>query len=568
MTDPVQDSEGPPETIEAAFRRYMRALKEKPDAEQRLRQDHDSSDREAVQLFEESVENLNHVIRRIKEVGASADEVVGRLVPLRGRRWDMPEATLDDGVPQERLDILLHDCELAATELTQGAQEYGIAKKREEARKRRIVFLIVLVIGTALLLLLVKLGTLSGGGQDTSISVVEPAATSTAARMDRPEPSVTPSPFPTPLQHTYIVQSGDTLASIAARFGTTYQAIMELNGLTSTTIYSGTHLIIPAHGETESTVPAPCRAGRIAFVSDRDGNHEIYVTNADGGEQRNLTVNSAADEHPCWSPDGSRIAFASNRDDNFDVYTMNADGSGVKNLTRHAADDWGPSWSPDGSRIAFMSRRDGNNEIYVIQADGREQVRLTRNPAEDRWPSWSPNGRQIVFMSDREGNWEIYVMNADGSEQINLTDSPADDLYPSWSPDGARIAFTSNRDGIDEVYLINAGGNGVVNLTRNSADDWASSWSSDGECVAFVSDRDGWHAIYIASSDGGGQTSATNNLSANDWDPSWWVRTPKAESSPHAALAAPDEVWPTFGLAAKSVAAAAGQPASSWMSGG
>ena len=376
MTDPVQDPERPWEAIEAAFRRYMRAPKERAEAEERLRRDRDSCDREAGRVLEESIGQIDHTIRRVKEIEAIADEVVGQLAPFGGRRWDAPEVRPKDGIPQERLSALLQDCEAAASELTQAAQEYRIAKKREETRNNRIVLLIVLVIGIVLFVICVVAANSSGGGQHTSTPTVEPTACSTAAETDTPAPTVTPGPFPTPLHHTYVVQSGDILASIAARFGTTYQAIMELNGLTSTTIYSGTHLLIPAPGDTESPMPAPGRAGRIAFVSDRDGNHEIYVMNADGSEQSNLTMNSAADEHPCWSPDGSRIAFTSNRDDNFDVYTMNADGSGVKNLTRHAADDWGPSWSPDGSRIAFMSWRDGNNEIYVIQADGREQVRL------------------------------------------------------------------------------------------------------------------------------------------------------------------------------------------------
>jgi Tol biopolymer transport system component len=521
MTDLAQDSEGPSETIGAAFRRYMRALKEKPDAEQRLRENHDASDREAGHVFDEGVGNLNRIIRSIKELEASADEEVGRLVPLRDRRWEVPEAILHDGVPQERLDTLLHDCEVAATELAQAAHEHVRAKKREEARRRRIVFLIVLAIGVTLLLVLIKLGTISGGEQGASTPAVERPAISKAASTDRPEPSVAPSLTPTPLQNTYVVQSGDTLASIAARFGTTYQTIMELNGLTSTTIFSGTHLLIPSPGDTESSIPAPVRGGRIAFVSDRDGNHEIYIMSADGSEQRNLTVNSAADEHPCWSPDGSHVAFTSNRDGNFEIYTINADGSGVKNLTRHVADDWGPSWSPDGSRIAFMSWRDGNNEIYVIQADGREQVRLTNSATEDRWPSWSPSGGQIVFMSNRDGNWEVYSMNAEGGEQVNLTKNPADDSYPSWSPDGSRIAFTSNRDGNDEVYLISASGSEVMNLTRNSADDWAPSWSSNGECVAFVSDRDGNDEIYIINTDGSGQTRVTNDPPSDDWDPSW-----------------------------------------------
>ena len=85
---------------------------------------------------------------------------------------------------------------------------------------------------------------------------------------------------------------------------------------------------------------------RIAFASDRDGNFEIYVMNADGSNQTNLTNDPAGDLAPIWSPDGSRIAFASSRDGNPEVYVMNADGSGLANLTGNPDYDGSHAWSP------------------------------------------------------------------------------------------------------------------------------------------------------------------------------------------------------------------------------
>ena len=86
----------------------------------------------------------------------------------------------------------------------------------------------------------------------------------------------------------------------------------------------------------------------------------------------------------------TRIAFASKRDGNFEIYIMNADGSKQTNLTNNPAYDNCPSWSPDGKKIVLESRRDGNAEIYVMNADGRKQTNLTNNPAYDGYPFWSP----------------------------------------------------------------------------------------------------------------------------------------------------------------------------------
>lgn len=88
---------------------------------------------------------------------------------------------------------------------------------------------------------------------------------------------------------------------------------------------------------------------------------------------------------------------------------------GVTNLTNNSASDQKPRWSPDGSRIAFESERDGNWEIYVMDEDGGNQTRLTNNGGSDAWPRWNDDGSRIAFQSNRDGNWEIYVVDVSAS---------------------------------------------------------------------------------------------------------------------------------------------------------
>ena len=88
-------------------------------------------------------------------------------------------------------------------------------------------------------------------------------------------------------------------------------------------------------------------------MSDRDGDFEIYVMDADGKNQTQLTQNNDRDWFPSWSPDGQRIAFMSNRDGDFEIYVMDADGKNITQLTQNNDYEWLPSWSPDGQRIAF-----------------------------------------------------------------------------------------------------------------------------------------------------------------------------------------------------------------------
>src|ERR1051325_6698873 len=117
------------------------------------------------------------------------------------------------------------------------------------------------------------------------------------------------------------------------------------------------------------------------------------------------------------------IAFHSNRDGDFDIYVMNADGSGVTQLTHNTYAEFDPIWSPNGHQIAFASfgASGGDAEIVVINEDGTGEKILTNNDAFDFPGAWSPDGKQIAFTSDRDGDLEVLVMNADGSGVVQLT---------------------------------------------------------------------------------------------------------------------------------------------------
>ena len=138
--------------------------------------------------------------------------------------------------------------------------------------------------------------------------------------------------------------------------------------------------------------------GRIAFASDRDGDFEIYMINADGTSLVRLTESKGTDYPSSWSPDGRKLAFVSDRNGSYNIYVMSVDGSEpTVQLTQGSEGIGSLNWSPDGRRIAFSSARDGNGEIYVVDPDGRNLVRLTNSDAHEYTPSWSPDGQQIVF---------------------------------------------------------------------------------------------------------------------------------------------------------------------------
>ena len=286
---------------------------------------------------------------------------------------------------------------------------------------------------------------------------------------------------------------------------------------------------------------------RIAFMSNRSGNGEIYLMNPDGKRVRRLTKHPQYDAVPAWSPDGRKITFMSFRDkDRFpesggEIYLMNPDGTNLINLTQSPERSEGvSSWSPNGKQIAFnvfgIFNKGGSyqGDIWVMEADGGNPRNLTNHHATDRQPDWSPDGLQIAFTSYRDrawefeawDNWDIYVMNADGTHLINLTNHPAGDGSPDWSPNGNQIAFTSGRDGNWEVYVINPDGTNPINLTNHPASDGGPDWSPDGQQIVFISGRDKKNdndkntEIYVMNADGTNPINLTNHP-AIDSQPSW-----------------------------------------------
>jgi Tol biopolymer transport system component len=227
---------------------------------------------------------------------------------------------------------------------------------------------------------------------------------------------------------------------------------------------------------------------RLAFMSDRrtatnlEGDTEIFVMNADGSNQRQITFNAFDDEHPAWSPDGKRIVFARDFDPivgqfDEDLFTMDADGTNEKNRTNTpGVNEFEPVWSPTGRTIAFASDRDGDGEIYRMRPNGSGVRQLTFNALNDEFPDWSPDGRRIAFFGERDGNFDIYTMRADGGKQTRLTFDAAFDGLPVWSPDGRQLTFASDRDGNDEIYTMRADGSHQVNRTSNAAFDNGPDW--------------------------------------------------------------------------------------------
>ncbi len=294
--------------------------------------------------------------------------------------------------------------------------------------------------------------------------------------------------------------------------------------------------------------PAATRREVVFFSSHRNDVHDsqVYVMNADGSGQRQLTFTRGHSWGPRLSPDGKTFVFSSvapgDHNDHsatgggrigqghHEIFRSNVDGSNIVRLTNSTAWNNAWAWAPDGQSLILASDRDGEWELYRMSAKGEQDgiTRLTTNAAQDGWPSFTPDGKRVVFASDRNGGVsQIYIMDADGKNQRQLNVSKSYDTFPSVSPDGKRIAYSvqngTAQTGItSEIFVMNIDGSEPTRLTNTVATNTDPSWSPDGTKLIFSSDRDGNTNIYVMNANGSGLKRLTDDP-GEDVTPFWGV---------------------------------------------
>ncbi len=192
---------------------------------------------------------------------------------------------------------------------------------------------------------------------------------------------------------------------------------------------------------------------RIVFSRIGPSQIGLFVSRADGSDERPLLKSEGMDYNPAWSRDGEWIVFTSERHGSADLYRVKPDGTGLEQLTDDPAYDDQAAFSPDGNQIVFVSTRaSGRANLWTLNLRTRKAKPLTTGRGGDFRPSWSPDGKWIAFSSDRgstlpmaKGRWEhlqladIYLIHPDGSGLRQLTQPGNFCGSPKWSADSRRV---------------------------------------------------------------------------------------------------------------------------------
>ena len=189
--------------------------------------------------------------------------------------------------------------------------------------------------------------------------------------------------------------------------------------------------------------------GEIVVVSTRSARPQLYaVERANLAQLRKVLDDSSTAGEPAYSPDGSRLAFVSTRDGQPEIYVMDADGTNASRLTNAPGADGDPSFTADGRAVVFHSPRTGHRQIFVQPITSSDAVQLTQEPSDNSQPSASADGETIAFVSNRDGSDDIWLMARDGSNQRNFTKSPqVKEKSPHFMRDGSLAFLVEGKDG-------------------------------------------------------------------------------------------------------------------------
>ena len=220
----------------------------------------------------------------------------------------------------------------------------------------------------------------------------------------------------------------------------------------------------------------------LVFAQKTDGSSdestEIFTIDVDSQNLRRLTDNGYWDVYPAWSPDGTRIAFLSQRESDFDIYMMNADGSGEQLFYDSGLHDGDIDWA--GDTIVFTSgfkiwsiKDDGTGVTQVTNPAGVGQWGQANLPIGDYDPRLRSDGLKVVFerLEDPEsvhGDYNIFSVNIDGTDETRLTSTGYAQGLASWSHTGDRIVYgvaAVGEEGKYDMYLMDSDGSNNRNIT-------------------------------------------------------------------------------------------------------
>jgi TolB protein len=285
----------------------------------------------------------------------------------------------------------------------------------------------------------------------------------------------------------------------------------------------------------------------LAFISDQNGNWDIYILQEDG-TLRNVTEENDADDYLFYFTfNRDMIYFYSNSSGAFNPARIKLDGSEREDLNFMTAAvrafgsghmDMDPNWSPGADRLAWSKTATATSDICIAAVDDVNNFDcLTAGQGANVMPAWSPDGLRMAFASDRNGGrQDIFIADVPGGNQTQLTpDDPSGYAFqPVWSMDGQQIMYVWNGEddalvnGDLDLWVVGVDGSNLHRLGEGEVFTGDPSYSPSGNFKAYMTNENGTWRIYVSDADGSNPRLVSDEAS-NSLFPAW-VPSPASEN--------------------------------------
>lgn len=339
----------------------------------------------------------------------------------------------------------------------------------------------------------------------------------------------------TPVAATAFAEGTATSGAYLSALGTaTWEA---LEAAQTATGQAQAALITPSPTATLSPTPTPFAGSRglVAFVSERDGDPDIFVIDLNSGQETRITNNTVVDGAPAWSPDGRMLAYHSNTAGTawhiyvVDIACVNRPDGCVgseRQLTSSLRRDAYPVWSADGERIAFLSN-EGQRWWFRSVTLGGEEIDLVQMPGSMRLLDWSAGGMLTFYGDSLAGTFEVMTLPSGGisTDRVAITAARSAIEFVSFSPDRRQVVYPALTEGRRQLFLADATCELIdacvtARLTNDTANYLTPRFSPDGRLILAATDGEGSLDLVVLDRQGQLVRRLTEQL-FDDYDGVW-----------------------------------------------
>ena len=262
------------------------------------------------------------------------------------------------------------------------------------------------------------------------------------------------------------------------------------------------------------------KPAKLAYITNRDGNFNIYITDEKGNEHLPLTQNPGMDWYPKWNTQqGGILYYTSDTSGQFSIQMMDTDGEALpfdSGLLEECI------LSPDAGYALWTKKEGEYKHIYLYSFEEQSSIPIITGNYYNGRPQWSPTGAAFSFISNRNGSNELYMHKLKEQKTIQLTANKNREKYTSWSSDGSAIIFTqeyasNNKNDIFKVVISNKK---ITQITNDTLYYEEIAWSPNGKKIAFHGNRNGKHQIFTLSTNGKKEKQITG-FEAYHGEPEW-----------------------------------------------